>query len=35
LGIDFHLISNFTALALIILAGPAVVFILYLRRGAL
>jgi hypothetical protein len=35
LGIDFHLISNFAALALITLAGPAVVFILYFRRGAL
>jgi hypothetical protein len=35
LGIDFHLIFNFTALALITLAGPAVIFILYFRRGAL
>jgi hypothetical protein len=35
MGIDFHLISNFTALALITLAGPAVIFILYFRRGAL
>ena len=28
MGIDFHLISNFAALALITLAGPAVIFIL-------
>ena len=35
MGIDFHLISNFGALALITLAGPAVIFILYYRRGAL
>ena len=35
MGIDFHLISNFGALALITLAGPAVIFILYFRRGAL
>jgi hypothetical protein len=35
MGIDFHLISNFLALALITLAGPAVIFILFYRRGAL
>jgi hypothetical protein len=35
MGIDFHLISNFAALALIGLAGPAVIFILFYRRGAL
>ena len=35
MGIDFHLIANFAALALITLAGPAVVFILFYRRGAL
>ena len=35
MGIDFHLISNFAALALITLAGPAVIFILFFRRGAL
>lgn len=35
MGIDFHLIANFGALALITLAGPAVVFILFYRRGAL
>ena len=35
MGIDFHLISNFGALALITLAGPAVIFILFYRRGAL
>lgn len=35
MGIDFHLISNFGALALITLAGPAVIFILFFRRGAL
>ena len=35
MGIDFHLISNFAALALITLAGPAVIFILFYRRGAL
>ena len=33
--IDFHLIANFAALALITLAGPAVIFILFYRRGAL
>ena len=32
---DFHLIANFAALALITLAGPAVIFILFFRRGAL
>ena len=35
MGIDFHLIANFGALALITLAGPAVIFILFYRRGAL
>jgi len=35
MGIDFHLIANFLALALITLAGPAVIFILFYRRGAL
>ena len=35
MGIDFHLIANFMALALITLAGPAVIFILFYRRGAL
>ena len=35
MGIDVHLIANFAALALITLAGPAVVFILFYRRGAL
>ena len=35
MGIDFHLISNFLALALITVAGPAVIFILFYRRGAL
>lgn len=35
MGIDFHLIANFAALALITLAGPAVIFILFYRRGAL
>jgi len=35
MGLDFHLIANFAALALITLAGPAVVFILFYRRGAL
>ena len=34
-SIDFHLIANFAALALITLAGPAVIFILFYRRGAL
>ena len=33
MGIDFHLIANFGALALITLAGPAVIFILFYRRG--
>ena len=35
MGIDFHLIANFAALALITLAGPAVIFVLSSRRGAL
>jgi len=35
MGIDFHLIANFGALALITLAGPAVIFVLFYRRGAL
>ena len=35
MGLDFHLIANFTALALITLAGPAVIFILFYKRGAL
>lgn len=35
MGIDFSLIANFAALALIALAGPAVIFILFYRRGAL
>jgi hypothetical protein len=35
MGIDFHLIANFAALALITLAGPVVIFILFYRRGAL
>lgn len=35
MGIDIHLIANFMALALITLAGPAVIFILFYRRGAL
>ncbi|CAK6691549.1 MAG: photosystem II reaction center protein Ycf12 [Prochlorococcaceae cyanobacterium] len=35
MGIDFHLIANFLALALITLAGPAVIFILFYKRGAL
>ena len=34
-SMDFHLIANFAALALITLAGPAVIFILFYRRGAL
>ena len=35
MGIDIHLIANFAALALITLAGPAVIFVLFFRRGAL
>ena len=35
MGIDFHLIANFAALALITLAGPAVNFVHFYRRGAL
>jgi hypothetical protein len=35
MGIDFHLIANFASLALITLAGPAVIFVLFYRRGAL
>ena len=35
MGIDFHLFANFMALALITIAGPAVIFILFYRRGAL
>lgn len=33
MGIDLNLISTFAALALIALAGPAVVFILFYRRS--
>ena len=35
MGFDIHLIANFAALALITIAGPAVIFILFYRRGAL
>ena len=35
MGIDIHLIANFAALALITLAGPAVIFLLFYSRGAL
>ena len=35
MGLDFHLIANLAALALITLAGPAVIFILFYKRGAL
>ena len=35
MGIDFHLIANFGALALITLAGPAVIFIQLPPRGTL
>ena len=35
MGLDFHLIANFAALALITLAGPAVIFILFYKRGVL
>lgn len=35
MGIDVHLIANFAALFLITIAGPAVIFILFYRRGAL
>ena len=35
MGIDINLIANFPALALITLAGPAVIFLLFYRRGAL
>nr|AQX45363.1 hypothetical protein PFK_836 [Paulinella micropora] len=35
MGIDLHLIANFAALAMITLTGPAVIFILFYRRGAL
>ena len=35
MGLDFHLIANYAALALITLAGPAVIFILFYKRGAL
>ena len=35
MGLDLQLIANFGALALIALAGPAVIFILFYRRGAL
>ena len=35
MGLDFHLIAPFAALFLITIAGPAVIFILFYRRGAL
>jgi len=35
MGLDSSLVANFMALALITLAGPAVIFILFYRRGAL
>ena len=35
MGFDIHLIANFAALAMITIAGPAVIFILCYRRGAL
>ena len=35
MGFDIHLIANFVALAMITIAGPAVIFILFYRRGAL
>ena len=35
MGFDFHLIDYFAALAMITIAGPAVIFILFYRRGAL
>ena len=35
MGFDIHLIANFAALAMITIAGPAVIFILFYRRGAL
>ena len=34
MGFDIHLIANFAALAMITIAGPAVIFILFYRRGA-
>ena len=35
MGFDIHLIANFAALVMITIAGPAVIFILFYRRGAL
>lgn len=35
MGIDFGLIAGFFSLGLIFIAGPAVVFIIFARRGAL
>ena len=35
MGFDIRLIANFAALAMIAIAGPAVIFILFSRRGAL
>ena len=35
MGFDMHLLANVAALAMITIAGPAVIFILFYRRGAL
>lgn len=35
MGIDFGLIAGFVSLGLIFIAGPAVIFIIFARRGAL
>ena len=35
MDINLQLIANLVALALITVAGPAVIFILFYRRGAL
>ena len=34
-GIDFTVIFQLTTLALIVIAGPAIVFVLFLRGGDL
>lgn len=34
-GIDLNLIAGFASLGLIFIAGPAVIFIIFARRGAL
>ncbi|TGG82419.1 MAG: photosystem II reaction center protein Ycf12 [Aphanocapsa feldmannii 277cV] len=35
MGIDINLVAGFVSLGLIFLAGPAVIFIIFARRGSL